>query len=106
MLHVRLTANFYSTTAGSFIETNLSTEFESPNLFLIIQTCLEYTTAGSLIQSSLPARSMRAMKFIVREIPDATPRSRVAGQGGIRRETGRNDLDAPNGDAQWNLRIT
>jgi len=38
------------------------------------------------------------MKFFVREILDATPRSRVAGQGGSRRETGRNDLDAATGD--------
>ena len=76
-------------------------------------------TAGSLIQSSLLARSINRnqfnkslpldsvqMKFFVREILDATPRSRVAGQGGSRGETGRNDLDAPNGDTQSNLRFT
>src|SRR6266480_5086551 len=46
------------------------------------------------------------MKFFVREILDATPRSRVASQGGSRRETGRNDLDAATGDPQSNLRFT
>jgi len=46
------------------------------------------------------------MKFFVREILDATPRSRVSGQGGSRRETGRNDLDAATGDPQSNLRFT
>ena len=102
--------NFYSTTAGSFIQTSLSTELESPDLFIINQTCLQYTSAGALIQSSLLARSINRdqfnkspldsvqMKFFVREILDATPRSRVTSQGGSRRETGRNDLDAPNGD--------
>ncbi len=54
----------YSPTAGSFIETSLSTESESPNLFIINQTCLQYTTAGSLIQSSLLARSMRANEIL------------------------------------------
>src|SRR5205807_6012674 len=44
--------------------------------------------------------------LLVREILDATPRSRVAGQGGSRRETGRNDLDAATGDPQSNLRFT
>src|SRR5436190_1468635 len=46
------------------------------------------------------------MKFFVCEILDATPRSRFAGQGGSRRETGRNDLDAATGDPQSNLRFT
>src|SRR5205823_1530556 len=46
------------------------------------------------------------MKFFVREILEATPRSRVASQGGSRRETGRNDLDAATGDPQSNLRFT
>ena len=75
-------------------------------------------TAGSLIQSSLLARSINRnqfnkslpldsvqMKFFVREILDATARSRVASQGGSRRETGRNDLDAATGDPQSNLPI-
>src|SRR5205823_6990997 len=75
----------YSTPAGSFIETSLSAESESPNLFISNQTCLQYTTAGSLIQSSLLARSVNRdqfnkslplnsvqMKFFVREILDAT----------------------------------
>ena len=39
--------------AGSFIETSLSTESESLNLFMINQTGLQHTTAGSLIQCSL-----------------------------------------------------
>src|SRR2546421_4685076 len=67
-IHGDARVNFYSTTAGSFIQTSLSTESESPDLFMINQTCLQYTTAGSSIQSSLQARSMRAMKFFVREI--------------------------------------
>ncbi|PYK62385.1 MAG: hypothetical protein DME21_06565 [Verrucomicrobia bacterium] len=57
--------NFYSTPAGSFIETSLSTELESPNLFIINQTCLEYTTAGSLIQSSLLARSINRNQLLI-----------------------------------------
>src|SRR5438132_10501061 len=55
LMWANLGLTFYSTTAGSFIETSLSTESERPNLFIINQTCLEYTTAGSLIQSSLLA---------------------------------------------------
>jgi hypothetical protein len=51
-------SNFYSTTAGSFIEINLSTESGSSNLFIINETGLQYTTAGSLIQSRLLAQSI------------------------------------------------
>src|SRR5256886_12038359 len=68
--------NLYRSPAGSLIETSLSTESESPNLFIINQSCVQYTTAGSLIQSSLLADPCVQMKFFVREILDATPRSR------------------------------
>src|SRR2546425_11064270 len=62
-----LMANFYSTTAGSFIEPSLSIESENPNLFIIHQSCLDYTTTGSLIQSSLPVRSINRTQFLINQ---------------------------------------
>src|SRR6266480_2262320 len=47
------------------IETSLSTESESPNLFIINQTCLDNTTAGSLIQSCLLARFINRNRFLI-----------------------------------------
>jgi hypothetical protein len=43
-------ANFYSTTAGSLIQTHSFAKFKSSNSFIINKTWLESTTAGSLIQ--------------------------------------------------------
>jgi hypothetical protein len=60
-------SNFYSTTAGSFIEINLSTQSRSSNVFIINETGFQYTTAGSLIQSRLLAQSKSRNWFLINE---------------------------------------
>jgi hypothetical protein len=69
---------FYSTTAGSFIETSLSTESGNPNLFIINQTRLQYTTDGSLIQSIRLARSINRNQFLInKSLSDQRPPVRL-----------------------------
>ena len=63
--HHAMPSNFYSTTAGSFIETGLASESGSSNLFIINPTLPNYTTAGSLIQSYLFAQSISRNWFLI-----------------------------------------
>jgi hypothetical protein len=84
----------------SFIKTSLSTELRSPNLFIINKTDLDYTAAGSLIQSYFPVVAFcpsRGFSFsggipaelsrkiaVFRKIP-AESRSRWHSRSGFRR---------------------
>ena len=95
---------------GRFVDSIQLTRSINRNQFLINKSPSDQRPPVSLIKQNpndgeSPLDSVQ-MKFFVREMLDATPRSRAASQGGSRRETGRNDLDAPNGDPPSNLRFT